>query len=161
MHIPALPRLPVPPSPKRLAASLPRLLFRPARHSPFPVQRLLLETALKKVFSEAIEDGDFDFLKGKFLKVEIRDIGLSWFFTFDGQRLTINRHVKADAVISGELREFLLLVGRQEDPDTLFFQRRLQIDGDTELGLEVKNTLDTIELDALPVLIRKALALVR
>lgn len=40
--------------------------------------------------------------------------------------------------ISGNWREFLLLASRQEDPDTLFFRRRLQIDGDTELGLAVK-----------------------
>ena len=35
---------------------------------------------------------------------------------------------------------------RQEDPDTLFFHRRLSIEGDTELGLLVKNLLDRIEL---------------
>jgi len=31
------------------------------------------------------------------------------------------------------------------DPDTLFFSRRLTIDGDTELGLLVKNALDAID----------------
>jgi len=34
---------------------------------------------------------------------------------------------------------------REEDPDTLFFKRKLQIEGDTELGLITKNLLDSVE----------------
>lgn len=38
----------------------------------------------------------------------------------------------------------------QTDPDTLFFQRKLQIEGDTELGLHLKkNWLDTTDRSAL------------
>jgi predicted lipid carrier protein YhbT len=33
---------------------------------------------------------------------------------------------------------------RREDPDTLFFSRRLVLEGDTELGLVVKNALDAM-----------------
>ena len=43
----------------------------------------------------------------------------------------------------------MLLARRLEDPDTLFFSRRLSMEGDTELGLLVKNTLDAIELPIL------------
>jgi predicted lipid carrier protein YhbT len=32
------------------------------------------------------------------------------------------------------------------DADTLFFDRRLSIEGDTELGLLLKNTLDALDL---------------
>ena len=35
---------------------------------------------------------------------------------------------------------------RKEDPDTLFFSRRQSMQGDTELGLLLKNTLDALEL---------------
>lgn len=38
------------------------------------------------------------------------------------------------------------LAMRKEDPDTLFFSRRLSMQGDTELGLLLKNTLDALEL---------------
>ena len=38
------------------------------------------------------------------------------------------------------------LAMRKEDPDTLFFSRRLSMQGDTELGLLLKNTLDSLEL---------------
>ena len=34
---------------------------------------------------------------------------------------------------------------READPDTLFFNRRLVVEGDTEIALLVKNTLDAID----------------
>lgn len=157
MRLPVIPRLPLPPRPSQIVPILPRILLKPVRHAPFILQRLVLEAALKHVFAEAIQDGDFDFLSNKHLKVEIRDVKLCWYFSFNGRHVTVARHARADATISGELREFLLLVSRREDPDTLFFQRRLQINGDTELGLEAKNILDTIDLDNFPMPIRKGL----
>ena len=69
-------------------------------------------------------------------------------------RLAISEKQKADATISGNLKEFLQLTARTEDPDTLFFQRRLQIEGDTELSLEVKNLLDGVDQDGLPPWLR-------
>ncbi len=149
-----LPAIPLPPSPLQVAGKLPRLLLKPLSHTPFMMQRLVVEAVLRHVFEEALQDGDFEFLHGKHLKVEIRDVPLVWYFGFNGRQLTVSQYAAADATISGGLREFLLLAGRQEDPDTLFFQRRLQINGDTELGLEVKNILDTIDLDRLPKPIR-------
>lgn len=152
-----LPTIPLPPSPRQMAHKLPRILLKPVNHTPFILQRLLLEAALKHIFAETIRDGDFEFLRDRHLKVEIADLKLCWYFSFNGRRITVTRHAQADTTISGGLREFLLLMSRQEDPDTLFFQRRLQISGDTELGLEVKNMLDTIDLDNLPTPIRRGL----
>jgi hypothetical protein len=49
------------------------------------------------------------------------------------------------APIAGKrLRQAVTDAG-QEDPDTLFFSRRLAMEGDTELGLLIKNTLDAID----------------
>ena len=36
----------------------------------------------------------------------------------------------------------------------LFFQRRLKVEGDTAVGLEVKNLIDAIELERLPAPLR-------
>jgi predicted lipid carrier protein YhbT len=55
-----------------------------------------------------------------------------------------------DVVIRAAARDYLALALRREDPDTLFFSRRLAIEGDTELGLIVKNALDAVDWDALP-----------
>jgi predicted lipid carrier protein YhbT len=46
--------------------------------------------------------------------------------------------------------DYYRLARRLEDPDALFFSRRLTIDGDTELGLLVKNALDAIDWTHLP-----------
>lgn len=51
--------------------------------------------------------------------------------------------------LSATAHDFLLLAQRRQDPDTLFFSRRLSMEGDTELGLVVKNALDAIELPVL------------
>jgi predicted lipid carrier protein YhbT len=54
-------------------------------------------------------------------------------------------NVVPDLIISASAYDFYLLAMRKEDPDTLFFNRRLVVEGDTELGLIAKNTLDAIE----------------
>ena len=50
-----------------------------------------------------------------------------------------------DLVLRATATDYWLLATRQEDPDTLFFTRRLRLEGETELGLLVKNTLDALE----------------
>lgn len=52
-----------------------------------------------------------------------------------------------DVRIAGTLADLLRLASRAEDPDTLFFQRRLTLEGDTETGLLIKNLLDALEFD--------------
>ncbi|MCC7122199.1 MAG: SCP2 sterol-binding domain-containing protein, partial [Gammaproteobacteria bacterium] len=53
--------------------------------------------------------------------------------------------------------DYVALAAREADPDTLFFSRRLVVEGDTELALWVKNTLDTIEIPRTRALLRRAL----
>lgn len=52
-----------------------------------------------------------------------------------------------DVRIRGAFDDFWLMATRAEDPDTLFFNRRLAIEGDTETGLAIKNLLDALEYD--------------
>lgn len=47
--------------------------------------------------------------------------------------------------LRGRFRDFARLAVRAEDPDTLFFQRRLSFEGETETGLAIKNALDALE----------------
>ena len=56
-----------------------------------------------------------------------------------------------DLAFAANLSAYLQLLARQEDPDTLFFNRELEITGNTELGLIVKNMLDAIEWPNLPL----------
>ena len=86
-------------------------------------------------------------MEGKSLGIRITDIPVDLCFTIRGGRLHQSSPDKWDARISGRLTEFWLLATSAEDPDTLFFDRRLNIEGDTETGLYIKNMLDAIEFD--------------
>ena len=63
--------------------------------------------------------------------------------------------IEEDVSFSASGDDLLLIAGRKQDPDTLFFQRRLHIEGDTELGLEVKNLIDAVDVDQLPSSVHK------
>jgi predicted lipid carrier protein YhbT len=117
---------------------------------PFVVQRLALQQALNRCLAEPLREGGFEVLRGRWLCLRITDLRLSWYVTLGHQGLQIAQHAAAHVTISGHWREFLLLASRQEDPDTLFFRRRLVIEGDTELGLAVKNLIDSLDPDVLP-----------
>ncbi|MCL6415386.1 SCP2 sterol-binding domain-containing protein [Aestuariirhabdus sp. Z084] len=157
MILSQLDRLPRPPAPIELARQLPVLAARSTALVPFGLQKTLIIKVLQEVFREALDDGDFDFLADHCMRISISDAQLSWYLTLDQGHLQLIPHAEADASISGNLYEFILLASRKEDPDTLFFQRRLVIEGDTEIGLEMKNVMDNIDLDALPPYLRKAL----
>lgn len=122
-----------------------------AQLCPFGLQKITLEKLLPQVFSVELAEGDLDCLEGRTLEVCVQDLNIGWCLTLNDGQVTVNPlHGDADVIISGNAREFALLVSRQEDPDTLFFQRRLTIEGDTELGLEVKNILDALDYENLP-----------
>ncbi len=127
------------------------ILRSPVQLLPKFVQKKALLDGLKMVFHEALDDGDFEFLEDKWLKIEIRDMSLSWYISYEDDKLVVADSIQnEDVSFSGTLNDLILIAGRKEDPDTLFFQRRLSIQGDTELGLEVKNLMDSVDLEQLP-----------
>lgn len=86
-------------------------------------------------------------LTNRRLRIEVRDAGLLLDFTWTGERFAaLPRQGETDLTIAATAPDFLRLARREEDPDTLFFSRRLSMQGDTELGLLVKNTLDALEV---------------
>ncbi|MES2017613.1 MAG: SCP2 sterol-binding domain-containing protein [Pseudomonadota bacterium] len=86
-------------------------------------------------------------LRGKLVSIRVTDLGLRFDVRWQGVRFEPQRvGATPDLAIGASARDFLLLAQRKEDPDTLFFGRRLSMEGDTELGLLVKNTLDAIDL---------------
>ena len=111
---------------------------------------VLLATALNVALADQLPAGVRELLSGRKLRIHVRDARLTFDFTWSGQRFAaLHRQPQCDLVISANGQDFLRLAQRQEDPDTLFFNRRLSMEGDTELGLVVKNTLDALELPVL------------
>ncbi len=125
--------------PQRLGSLLARL---PA----YPGSALLV-TALNLGLSPQLPDDVRQLLLHKKLRIHVRDACLTFDFTWTGARFApCSRAQATDLTIAASAHDFLRLAQRQEDPDTLFFSRRLSMQGDTELGLVVKNALDALEL---------------
>lgn len=102
----------------------------------------ILDLALRQV----IRRDDLQALYGKRVAIHVTDVGLNLYFTVQSRGFSAaTGNVAPDLTISATAYDFYLLAMRKEDPDTLFFNRRLIVEGDTELGLVAKNTLDSIE----------------
>ena len=115
---------------------------------PTTAHSALLVRALNRILAPEIADGELDFLSGKVMRVEVTDARLKFRLSLRQNRLVAaDRHQPDNLSIAGTVYDFLLLATRREDPDTLFFNRRLHLGGDTELGLYVKNLLDSLELE--------------
>ncbi len=88
------------------------------------------------------------YLEGKHICLSIPDTGVTLHFRVTQQRLRrCSAHLPWDVRIRGDLSAFWRLANRQEDPDTLFFNRKLELEGDTDAALYIKNLLDAVEFD--------------
>ena len=134
----------------------PKILGLPVALTPFPVKKLLLQQLLNWQFRHALAEGELDFLNGRLLGIGIADLNLQWITTLQDGRLAVLQQSEADVWFRGNANDLLLVAARKADPDMLFFQRRLVIEGDTALGLEVKNVMDAIEPEATPTAPRTA-----
>jgi predicted lipid carrier protein YhbT len=133
---------------------IPKPLGRAVARLPQLPPTLMLVTALNLALGRILPRDRLEPLTGKRLLIAVTDAGLSLRFslTTRGFVPTLDRSEEPDLRIAASARDFLALVLREEDPDTLFFSRRLLMEGDTDLGLLVKNTLDAVELPDLAAL---------
>jgi len=101
------------------------------------------------MFADELKEGELDFLQEKTIQITVEDAGIEYRFTLDKNKLVAaDKNCSPDLVLQGTIYDYLLLASRQEDTDTLFFNRRLHMQGDTELGLYVKNFLDGMDMDS-------------
>ncbi|EIX9094663.1 SCP2 domain-containing protein [Klebsiella pneumoniae] len=138
----------------RLVHFGPSLMSVPVKLAPFALKRQVLEQVLSWQFRQALAEGELEFLEGRWLSIHVRDIGLLWYNSVVDGRLVVSQQADADVSFSADASDLLMIAARKQDPDTLFFQRRLVIEGDTELGLYVKNLMDAIELEQMPKALR-------
>ncbi len=130
----------------------------PGRFIPYKVQKQVLSLVLNQAFREPLKQGELDFLEGAKVRIRVADLRIDWLIRVGKDKFTpIERTLKDDVSISGESPDFILLATRRADPDTLFFQRRIRIEGDTELGLGIKNTMDSMDWEDLPLPLRRLL----
>ena len=109
----------------------------------------LLNDVLKDKLPEDVAEA----MLGKQFKLVVTDAGLHFNFAWTkGGFVPGWEDAEPDLIISASAQDFYRLAKREEDPDTLFFSRRLVMEGDTELGLMIKNTLDAMELNVFELL---------
>lgn len=158
LRLPAMVRLPDAGDPAmRLLRLLPppERLAVPLRAVPYAWHARLLEAAVNHVLAAPQRAGKLAFMRGRRLAIEVTDLNLRWVLEGDDTRLhACAPGTEAEAAVRGKAIEFLLLASRLEDPDTLFFQRRLAVTGDTELGLTARNLLDQLPWESLPLALR-------
>lgn len=119
------------------------------RSIPMPFKQLMAEAPLNRLFAEAVAEGEFNDFEGRRIRLEVNGGQPGITFGFWAGRLRVVDG-PGEATIRGSLAAFKTLAERKQDPDQLFFQRRLVIEGDTELGLALKNLLDSLEWDFSP-----------
>lgn len=135
-----LPDIKIPSFVKQVTKRLPRK----------PVQYGLV-IALNQLLRKEVLPADMTLLAGKQFEIVIDDLGLVINFTANEQKFIVSHYQdEPDLRFIAEMIDFSKMMLRKEDPDTLFFNRKLQIEGDTELGLIVKNLLDSIDWSTVP-----------
>ena len=129
----------LPAFPKPLARLMSSLPSRPASHAFAAAGNLVAWPSLREL--------DWSHVAGRRFCVHVRDLGLELYFSVRAEGFRAERNGLADVTFTASAGDFARLALRLEDPDTLFFNRRLLIEGDTDLGLTVKNMLDAVELE--------------
>ncbi len=82
---------------------------------------------------------------GKLIRLHISDTGITLTLRVTPQGFAAAYVADPDLTLTASGPDFMALALGREDPDTLFFGRRLVMEGDTELGVMVKNALDAME----------------
>ena len=83
------------------------------------------------LLGDTLGAGNLPAARGKVIAIHVRDAGMRLAFAVHDGGLVPLGDVPADATISANARDFIALALRAEDPDTLFFSRRLTLEGDT------------------------------
>lgn len=153
--MPPLPALPDLATLQNAARRLPSFVLPPAvarivARLPQQPPTLALTVALNLALGRILPREDLAPLNGRRLRLRVLDAGLTLDFGLGekGFRTLPASAARPDLTLSATVRDFIALAAREEDADTLFFSRRLVMEGDTDLGLLVKNTLDAVDWEA-------------
>jgi predicted lipid carrier protein YhbT len=84
-------------------------------------------------------------LAGRPVTVEVSDVGLRMPLMLSPRGFTVTAtHPPSVLRISASAPTYWRLLAGQDDADRLFFERLLTMEGDTEMGLVLKNALDAL-----------------
>lgn len=132
--------------------TIPGTLTRLLNRLPSTPPTYVLAATLNQLVRRGILPADMSLLNGRRFEVCILDAGMTLRLGADEQGFKVDASSEpADLRFTANAADFARMMLREEDPDTLFFNRKLVIEGDTELGLIVKNLLDSVDWSGTPV----------
>ncbi|MGX5915365.1 ubiquinone anaerobic biosynthesis accessory factor UbiT [Aliidiomarina sp. Khilg15.8] len=118
------------------------------KFTPQVVSTRAINIVLNQFFKSELAQQKLDFMADKRLRIDIQDLEFAFIVRLSNGTLRVSPDsAEHEVSFRGHFNDLFLLSTQRVDPDTLFFRRRLMISGDTEFGLELKNLLDTIELN--------------
>lgn len=129
--------------------SFPQPLARVVARLPSWPPSVAFAAACNRTAWATLSELDWSASFGKRFRVHVKDIGLSLYLSVREDGLKAEKAGPVDVTFTATAEDFARLSLRLEDPDTLFFNRRLLIEGDTDLGLTLKNLLDAVDWDEL------------
>jgi predicted lipid carrier protein YhbT len=125
--------------------SLPVPLLNFVRRLPWQPPSLLLAMALQRLLWPRLRESQRQELANAVVAIEVDDLGLRCRVWLTERGFAVAPAALAPRVsIRASSASYLRLLKGQEDPDRLFFERALVLEGDTEYGLLLKNTLDAL-----------------
>lgn len=131
---------------------LPAIVRTPLRLLPQTVKTIPIQRFLNTIFAAQLAEGELQFLTGRKLLIVVSDAHLVFSLTVLSDKLIVGPAVADPELrIESTLYSLMQLAAGAEDSDTLFFRRHLKMSGDTELGLFVKNFLESTDPDSLPL----------
>ncbi|MCW8935069.1 MAG: SCP2 sterol-binding domain-containing protein [Gammaproteobacteria bacterium] len=127
----------------------PGILSIPLKFVPSTIHSRILVGFLNLLLKEQINEGELDFLENRRLCIKVSDVNIMYFISLNNNRLiTVKSNSNCDIELQANVYDYLQLAARKQDPDTLVFQRKLVMQGNTELGLELKNFLDSLDFES-------------
>jgi len=134
------------------AEKLKKALFKGVR-LPLKVMPLWIEAIGVGVFIARIIETHPGFkerlaeIDGKVFLFEAKDIGKKFYLCVKDGSIKVVPHLakRPDVTMRGTVKVLVDVLTGQEDPDTVFFSRRLEITGDTAVAIHFKNMLAALE----------------
>ncbi len=122
------------------------------------IASLALATTLNVFLRRKFPPELFERLAGREVSIVVKDPSFRVSFRVKDRHFVPIRPTDAPYLrFRASARYFAAIAAREADPDTLFFNRRLVVEGDTEVALLVKNTLDSLEVPVTRSVLRRAL----
>lgn len=132
---------------QEVALKLPNALSLILKVMPWSVKRISIQKWMQHSFQTSIDQGELDFFEHHSLNLVVTDIKLRFNIAIANKQFCIGEYQhNADCEFTGDFYNLLLIAAQKRDPDTLFFQRKLMMSGDTQLGLAIKNWLAGLDL---------------